>query len=511
MTTIKIVPENNSGAFNEGNPIPDQVARRLESKRIYFSLLMDKPTEKALAESRRYLTKMLQVADKLESEIPNSISAVGPWIDEHAEQVRTQYRDYLDTRKSGMPRHYFSNKSHALYFLKSVAPTKMVDGAWLYGLTQHWNDARFSALIKIYLEELGEGVPEKNHVAIYKKLLAAHGCEQWHDLSDDHYMQGAIQLALGYHADRFLPEVIGFNVGYEQPPLHLRITAYELSELGIDPMYFTLHFTIDNASAGHARKSLEGLLGSLPCVGDTEVFFHRVIQGSKLNALGACTNSVIPSFDLNREFMTLLRKKSSYGRQAHSDYSFIGGRTVNEWLSDPAKIPTFVVELEKIGWIKRGQNPKNSHFWTLIEGNHAEMFGVFNAYEKQIIFDWISNGHQDNGSAQSAGTNANGAAPPERRLSQDPHHLRAPMGWGAGCEQNIAPAPDLNTHNALAAETEIKQNDFNTESRILAEKLTTLCSRVEVMKLLIPLMSPSRHYTIAGLMATRMFSKIVSD
>ncbi|MFD2270388.1 iron-containing redox enzyme family protein [Undibacterium arcticum] len=89
---------------------------------------------------------------------------------------------------------------------------------------------------------------------MYKKLLATHGCEQWDNLSDEHFVQGAIQLSLAQHADHFLPEVIGFNLGYEQPPLHLLITAYELNELGIDPTYFTLHFTIDNANTGHAKK-----------------------------------------------------------------------------------------------------------------------------------------------------------------------------------------------------------------------------------------------------------------
>ncbi len=56
---------------------------------------------------------------------------------------------------------------------------------------------------------------------------------QWDDLSDDHYIQGALQLAMAHHADQFLPEIIGFNLGYEQLPLHLLITAYELKELGI--------------------------------------------------------------------------------------------------------------------------------------------------------------------------------------------------------------------------------------------------------------------------------------
>ena len=96
-------------------------------------------------------------------------------------------------------------------FLRGVAPTKLVDGAWLYGLLPRWDDARFTALIQAYLEELGEGLREKNHVLLYRKPLANQGCNDWQELDDEHFVQGAIQLALAGHAEQFLPEV--------EPPL----------------------------------------------------------------------------------------------------------------------------------------------------------------------------------------------------------------------------------------------------------------------------------------------------
>jgi hypothetical protein len=40
-------------------------------------------------------------------------------------------------------------------------------------------------------------------------------------------VQGAIQLGLAHHGEQFEAEVFGFNLGYEQLPLHLLITAYE--------------------------------------------------------------------------------------------------------------------------------------------------------------------------------------------------------------------------------------------------------------------------------------------
>jgi hypothetical protein len=83
----------------------------------------------------------------------------------------------------------------------------------------------------------------------------------------------------GYHADQFLPEVIGFNLGYEQLPLHLLITAYELKELGIDPYYFTLHITVDNADSGHGRKAVEAVFDCDAPVGDSGDFYRRVRSG----------------------------------------------------------------------------------------------------------------------------------------------------------------------------------------------------------------------------------------
>src|SRR5699024_2040422 len=142
---------------------------------------------------------------------------------------------------------------------------------------------------------------------------------------DDHYfMQGTLQLALARSTQGFLPELIGYNLGYEQLPLHLLITAYELNELDIDPYYFTLHVTVDNAATGHAHKALQGLEAAWPRQGDQRAFYRRVRDGHRLNELGASTNSVIAEFDLRQELIEVLRAKSALGTLLHSNYSRIG-------------------------------------------------------------------------------------------------------------------------------------------------------------------------------------------
>ena len=95
--------------------------------------------------------------------------------------------------------------------------------------------------------------------------------------------------------------MIGFNLGYEQLPLHLLITAYELNELGLDPYYFTLHVTVDNADTGHARRAVAGVLDAMPRFGDAGEFWRRVRDGFRLNDLGAGTNDVIRGFDQQQD------------------------------------------------------------------------------------------------------------------------------------------------------------------------------------------------------------------
>ncbi len=464
------------------SPLLDSVSQTDSpaAREVFFDLFDGQACDCELENASRFLSAQLEHAARLDSDLPREMEGLYAWMEANGEEVGRRYKAYLEARKAGGGRRYFPTKSHALYFIKSVAPTKMVDGAWLYGLLDHWQDTRFSALIKTYLEELGEGLPTKNHVVLYQKLLAAQGCERWDDLGDENYVQGAIQLALAYGAERFLPEVIGFNLGYEQLPLHLLITAYELKELGIDPYYFTLHITVDNSDSGHAKKAVDAIFDAVPKLGDADEFYHRVCNGYKLNFLGANTNSVIESFDLEREMIAIFARKSVVGQFAHSDYRLVAGRTVNEWLSDPSQTADFIAAMEAEGWFKRHQDPQISRFWKLIEGEKAKMFGVFSAYEQQVIYDWIAGDAVEEFSGAARG--------PRLSLETKQRLLEA-------AETQAAKPPG--------------DNDFDAEVRILERSLTSAVDQQDAMSKLIAMMSPAQHHTPPGLMATRIFNDVL--
>ncbi|TDV58265.1 heme oxygenase-like protein [Pseudomonas graminis] len=339
---------------------------------------------------RDFLQDQLEMAKTLPSNLPADLNDLSSWVASNSHSVAEQYGVYLQERRAGGPRKFFTNKAHALYFLQSVAPSKLVDGAWLYGTVRHANDWRYHGLIRTYLEELGDGEPALNHVVLYRNLLTEHDCAPIAPLDDALYLQGAIQLGLGHLSDEFLPEILGYNLGYEQLPLHLLITSFELSELGIDPYYFTLHVTIDNASSGHAHKAVEAVLDLLPNDDSKGAFLQRLRAGYLLNDLGIGSTDIVRAFDLEEEVVSMLETKSTFGQHMHSDYCRLEGRTINDWLATPGQSRQLLSALEDRGWIKRNQDPQDSRFWQLIDGPGAVMFGVFSGYEMQLLKDWIA-------------------------------------------------------------------------------------------------------------------------
>lgn len=448
-----------------------------QAKAIYDALLQPaavSDTARAIA----FLNQQLTQAQYQPCDMPGRPEQLEEWICGSVSNVAEQYAAYLASRHAGEPRKFFSSKSHAMYFIQHVAPTKLVDGAWLFGLLPHWADYRFHGLVRTYLEELGDGDPALNHVSLYRKLLADLDCEPGDSLADELYLQGAIQLCLGVAGSQFLPEVIGYNLGYEQLPLHLLITSFELNELGIDPYYFTLHVTIDNASTGHARKAAQSVIDLLPMGPERDDFYRRVGQGYRLNELGLGTTAVIQSFDLEQEVIGMLERKRTFGQHMHSDYCRLDGKTVNEWLARPEQIPAFLEVLQNRGWIKRHQDPADSRFWQMIEGAGAPMFGVFSGYEKQLLCDWISGDWQAAQSDQAARANA----------------FRSRFRTSPSAQQ--PPQPQL-------AEAD---PDVQSLMRSLGS-----CEPTGKFALLIEHLSPARHSTPAGLQATRLFVNAMTE
>ncbi len=471
---------------------PPSTAAPLTSRNL-FAQLEGGAGERHAGDIDAYLSAQLALAHGMPCDLPADPADLAGWAAPRSAAVAHQYRDYLAARKEGAARSYFSNRAHALYFLRCAAPTKLVDGAWLYGALRRWHENEYRPLIKTYIEELGDGLPAKNHVVLYQRLLDNHACYDWRDLDDAHFNQGAIQLALAYAGQDYLPEMVGYNLGYEQLPLHLLITSYELNELGIDPYYFTLHVTVDNAATGHAHDAVDGLQRLLANARDPADFYRRVRAGYQLNELGAGTNAIIDGFDLEQELVRVMASKAAVGQDMHGDYCRVAGKTINAWLADPQQIPGLLRAFESTGWIKRGAPAAESRFWRLIQGERAEMFGVFSAYEQQILSDWIEK--QEDSSASPVRV----ASFRAKQRALEP--LVAP-GARSHAPRTLIRYPYAGLAGEHAAESD--------QLRSLEQAVAMASTKADAMALLIEQMSPARHHTAAGLMATRMFTRLLA-
>lgn len=481
-------------------------------KAKYFRFLND-PCRASQLEAQAFIEAQLDNVTT-DAELLTDYDALKTWINKNAEDVGKQYHQYLVNRKNGQPRQLFKNKSHALNFIKLVAPTKMVDGAWLHGFIHHADNEKFSKLISIYLDELGNGDVHKNHVVLFRQLLTKYGFEDLTLLSDEFFLQGAIQLALGCNAEAFTPEIIGFNLAYEQLPLHLMITAYELRELNIDPYYFTLHVTVDNALTGHSKMAIDGFRDSLPDLANQKDYLQRVTAGMALNQDGLSTMSIIESYDIDAEIVEIFKQKSTLGQYMHGDHCSIGGKTVNMWLENPESISEFIQVMEKNNWINRNDDPKNSRFWRLIEGEKASMYGVFNAYEKQVIYDWIAGDALENlPRIERLGPLINRNAFNNAQAANINTKNEANFKTNDGVKSNIINLElgkkSLTAHTkqstSLKAFPPLHEMSVTDDEALFKQKVSKVKDSRELMHLLTNWMSPAKHYSDLGLLATQLF------
>ena len=341
--------------------------------------------------SRYFLEKEMDTINGEDISFPTEIQAIKPWLSQQYEMLCQDYQHYLARRKSGGPREYFRSIGEAFEFLIKVAPTKRVDGAWLYSLVHYWNDSAFHDLILTYMEELGLGDSQTNHVCIYEDLLRTLGLDDFDVLLEDaYYQQAAIQLALAYAPSEFIPEIVGYNLGHEQPVLHLLISNYELAELGIDSRYFNLHLTIDNVDSGHAYRAMKALEQLYLKYRDKEIFLNKVKRGYALNDKGMTSSKIIKTLDLEVLVHKILKRKALIGKLLHNEKCQFGGKTINQWLAEPADVIHFLDQLIDKKWIQLNRPPEESRFWRLIHHSEGQMYGVFSPVEQQIIYDWIA-------------------------------------------------------------------------------------------------------------------------
>ena len=251
-------------------------------KRIYAALSEAAESSRA-AEAAAFLRSQLDTAAAQPACLPVRYDELAAWIAHHAQTVSDAYHRYQVAREFGAPRRHFATLAQARQFLREAAPARLADGASLYGVVERWDDVDFQPMIASYLEQLGNGVPDRNRYLLYRDLLASGSTSADASLPLASYRSAALEMSLAHNGDDFLPELIGYNLGRQQPSAELLVARHELTELGLQADAFAEA----GVAAGSGPSALLTLRGVMARVADPAAFYRRVADGFRLYANAA--------------------------------------------------------------------------------------------------------------------------------------------------------------------------------------------------------------------------------
>lgn len=337
-----------------------------------------------------------------------------------------EWEQYLARRRAGSPVEMFEDKEEAKWWLKQIAPVKYVDGSWLghihkittpFALRRATKDAW-----QVMSEELGDGDPQKNHVNVYRELMkdiesglpdadSIDFIHPRHQLNEKCVWEAAVaQLLISLFPHDFLPEILGFNLHFEGLTLETMKAATELEELGLNPYYFILHISIDNADSGHTAIAMQAVVKYIEHVRQTQgnslaqQAWKRVQAGfilSKgLSVAPQCPSRRTPAVDSfprntrEAEMVRILKAKVPVAHKIHcSSQMRIGGRKLADWL-DPHAFAgkqwqmDFIDSLSNMKpWVRRGDSGKSKLIQEL--SWEGKMFGSFTQNEVEVVRRWI--------------------------------------------------------------------------------------------------------------------------
>jgi hypothetical protein len=340
--------------------------------------------------------------------------------------VTNRWEEYLSRRKAGGSREMFGDKDEAKWWLKQAAPVKYVDGAWLGHINKISTPFKYRKITKnawqVMSEELGDGDLAKNHVHVYRELmedihagLPAADSEDFihprHNLTEARCWKAAMaQLTISLFPHDFLPEALGFNMAYESLPLHLLKTVKELRELRLNPYYFELHISIDNADSGHAAMAMAAVRNYIELVAEQEgeeaahIAWKRIQAGYILAeglpttpespSLKVQTEEPFPRTDTEAALIEIFAAKSFVAHKIHCNSRLkIGRRSLVDWLEPNAfKDSQWQKEfLQDLGnckpWVIKGNSEKSRLVREL--SWEGKMFGSFTEKEVEIVKAWI--------------------------------------------------------------------------------------------------------------------------
>jgi hypothetical protein len=298
-----------------------------------------------------------------------------------------------------------TTREAAIYGLLQMAPFNQLDGAWLRNATPPGPISELGAMLfQIYMDELGDALPERQHCNVYTDLLKSVGI-YLPDLNtrayadDPRFLDSAFTvpvfiLAISQFSQEFFPEILGMTLYLEWSSIGLVPKVDQLKAFGIDPHFFVLHVGIDNTASGHgaiAKRAVQLYLDQLQQAegqAAVQAAWQRIWNGyvafGVLGSLGddIASHQAKPA-TLHDRMVAMITAKAPYASLNHRTKQ-LGPNRINDWFLDPEG---FMSELVKAGIVVPGK-PEISPIFQLT-GFNGPMFHVFTPDELQLWHDWI--------------------------------------------------------------------------------------------------------------------------
>lgn len=405
-------------------------------KQLYYKLHNLEKHPEILSECRELLLSFfsLTISEALEDAGSTILSVdsfardrLNDFLKAKDEDVTNRWEEYLTRRRAGGSREIFGNKEEAKWWLKQAAPVKYVDGAWLGHINKITTPFKYRKTTKnawqVMSEELGDGDLAKNHVYVYRELMEDIGAglpaadsedfmSPQHKLDQVRCWKAAIaQLLISLFPHDFLPESLGFNMAYESLPLHLLKTVKELREVRLNPYYFELHISIDNADSGHAAMAIAAVADYIELIerddgADAAHTAWKRVQAGYILAEGLPTTpespslkakpaDPFPSTETESALLSIFAAKAFVAHKIHcSSRLKIGRRSLVEWLepkafADKQWQKEFFQDLGNCKpWVIKGNSEESRLIKEL--SWEGKMFGSFTQTEVDTVRAWIN-------------------------------------------------------------------------------------------------------------------------
>ncbi|KAJ6781992.1 hypothetical protein PWT90_01279 [Aphanocladium album] len=439
---LLVVPYTTAPEASAAKPRNPDIARHKSTewyKMLFFELQNLEDYPESLAKAREELLAMFSHALSIALTEPewqhrNSImsienysaDAMHGFLKDAHEKTMSDWTKYLERRKQGKGPELFTSAENAKAWLVQQAPVKFVDGAWLGHVHKITTPFALRSVTKhvwqVLSEELGDGDPDKHHVNLYRRLLksvgsslpSGHSAEfihasEWERGENHGIWEAAVcQLAISLFPNEFLPEILGFNMHFEEVRLDTMQVAHELKHYGIDPYYFLIHISIDNADSGHTAMASHAVMQYLEVLrasegeAATQRAWKRIQTGYVLSQTsGRYTRPPELNFpnietlptELNTQVLKIFRSKAAVSLSMHARSRIhIGRYTLHEWLEATMRMNSDGLDLltalsRAKPWVLAGDSGRSLLVREL--SWEGRMFGAFTKSEVAIICRWI--------------------------------------------------------------------------------------------------------------------------